>query len=972
MKHYQAALCCLVLACGQESHPHKTTPAILAGDPSAPAAPALTNVLSSAVSPADVANGFLLTRVTLAIGASTTIGQLDAAAAAAGATAIAWSAKGSLLLGLEVPRQDDPGALRQLAVELRAQPGIRFAWPSRQPAALVLPEKSPGVAVDPHDLSQLLATRFPQAWNARKAAPDDCLPRVVDVYQWDTFGSSAVRPSFLNQIPPSNFIEDPDPVAATSSGHGYDVASVLAAAFDAEIPTGANPFEDCVSIHQIDALNRDMSDTIQRALRLLAAETAPRFLLTISLASSLALCGPKGQDECTADNLPLTSADLLRDALIERAFEAGEWAAGVASLGLGQKMVATAGAGNIDLPPFGALARSYAGFRDGRLAGPWAMATQLASVDAILGDPALWKPSDPTLPDATLTSADLDLVSEGLLDRGAPGGGIPADNLIIVGSVTNADTIDAVAESDFDFGHSDVKAVGEGIVIPDRDPLAPLKGTSFSTPEIAGLASYLWVLSDALRAQPPAATASLIKRSARSNALVSAVADAYAATLALDSPASRSIRLALLDVNGDGNFDHLDLQKWHDALHLGDPGFGGIPASRDYSRFDLNGDGTTGGIPIGAFDLDLTGSLSGAATQQIEGYPVDMTKAALTDLQILCFYAYSDLYAQAPANHDDAIAQRSSILGPDNCVGARLVASLPARITSATPFTITATTGGTPGTPAPNMLLQLTPACATVDPASGRTDANGRFTTTVTPGVGCSTVSVTAKASGDPDAPVLATQVFNGSTGTILSEWDFSVTSHAFLNVTGGVALDDEFKDSDNSRPDATGTLLVGVPSGSVPLPDGTTYTFGVKGQASGPTTTLDSGTMSGTGHCEQAGNISIGQGQVRGEYSFNLSFGSRTTGFTLVLVVHGQGSGRDAHSVNTFGGVAEINTISAGVDGPPISVTFNGTDTIDTGFTGHIDPPGGVSMSFNGDALCQLPGAVDVSGTVSWTATPD
>ena len=88
------------------------------------------------------------------------------------------------------------------------------------------------------------------------------------------------------------------------------------------------------------------------------------------------------------------------------------------------------------------------------------------------------------------------------------------------------------------------------------------------------------------------------------------------------------------------------------------------PSTEDYSRFDLNGDGFTGGSSADRFDLDRVGSTQYGATrydsvvtQQIEGLTVSFDESKLTDLDILCFYAYSPLYT------GDATARTSLLAG---------------------------------------------------------------------------------------------------------------------------------------------------------------------------------------------------------------------------------------------------------------------------------------------------------------------
>lgn len=128
------------------------------------------------------------------------------------------------------------------------------------------------------------------------------------------------------------------------------------------------------------------------------------------------------------------------------------------------------------------------------------------------------------------------------------------------------------------------------------------------------------------------------------------------------SPLIPGIREALLDVNGDDRFDHQDLLRFKTVYGLDDPNTPTIPTTRDYSRFDLNGDGATGGIITAAFDLDRNAigpdgaPLINAVDREIEGYPLTFNEAALSDLQILCYYAYSTLYASTDPTDVEAQA----------------------------------------------------------------------------------------------------------------------------------------------------------------------------------------------------------------------------------------------------------------------------------------------------------------------------
>ena len=133
-----------------------------------------------------------------------------------------------------------------------------------------------------------------------------------------------------------------------------------------------------------------------------------------------------------------------------------------------------------------------------------------------------------------------------------------------------------------------------------------LTGTSMSTPQVAGLAAYIWALNPSLW---PEGVIEILRKTSRSYPGDTACAadkspspsiDAYAAVLAIDKanildPAKDApVRLAIFDVaDSSGNkgtnraFDSHDVSRFKDMLDALDG------TSRDYSRFDLNGDGLT-------------------------------------------------------------------------------------------------------------------------------------------------------------------------------------------------------------------------------------------------------------------------------------------------------------------------------------------------------------------------------------------
>jgi hypothetical protein len=663
-----------------------------------------------------------------------------------------------------------------------------------------LPEFSPGIPVSTGSLPQLLSNRFPQAWNARHGISPDCLARSMPVYVRDEFGPPSQRPNFFLQIDPSSFIADPNgmsaSIAAVNPGHGYDVASTLAAKFDSDTPTGANPFPDCVTVHAIEAQDVSSVDSTRRVLHQIAADPDARVILNSSLNfNDNGFCGSKGDEACTAANIGATPRAIVVSGLLFRAVVAAEWARLASQLQLQDKMLVIQAAGNVHDLPAGFMAQNFLGFRIASLSSPAALATHLDELETLLTDPALWRGP---LADFTATGAEVEDAIEQVpsLD---PAHAISAANLLIVDSGVGGESLADVTQSQFDYLGADVRAVGESVVLDNQ----VVAGTSFSTPLVAGLASYLWNLSPALEAQSATATVELLKRSSATtpNSPTVPVVDAYAAVLQLDEVPGccggtdfAPIRLALLDVDGDGGFTGLDLQQFATAYGFGDPNTPDIPSARDYGRFDLNGDGYTGGIPISDFDLDVNGlDANGrphinATDEEIEGYPVTFNEAALSDLQVLCYYAYSPLYFFDEAGQNEAL--RTQLLGSDRCVNAKLDVQLPAQIVSSATLSTTVRVPAAQGqyAPAPNVLVDLAPTCASVSPASGRTDANGAISMTVTPASGCSSVSVEVTARADPDSTPLARQTVTASVaaGDHTLSGDISLTYDRKLTVSNG------------------------------------------------------------------------------------------------------------------------------------------------------------------------------------------
>jgi hypothetical protein len=760
--HVLAVSAALVLAsCGgsDEGAAAAGASGSLAGAPDAPALAALPTVAPLRASPADVdASAILLTRLSVVLRRDATVGDVNAAAQAAGATGFALATPGSPFLTWIVPRQADAAAAKALAARIASMRGIFVASAARQVQPLALP-----AGVSPFELDHLLATRFPSAWNLATALQAGCAARKVTVIVPDLFFGAPA--AFADQAQGAvEFVGDVplEPLAGQEAhAHGYEVIGTLTAKFDAVQSHGANPAPGCLRILAIDASGLDTAQWLTHLRRAIEAESG-HVIVSSSLGYNnyLALC-PGG----CVDLPPDFAADARQD-VVEHVLHAIQWAAFAAQPAIVDRVLLIQAAGN---DANGAPGIAYPGLRSARLGSPVALAAELNDLESFLNDATLWAPTGlPSLilpPDTVLALKDY---RDTFLPAPATG-----HNLTLVGALTNEEQFSQLTASALSNDGADLYAVGEFVSLVD---LKIKSGTSYAAPQVAGLASMLWLLDDSLRGQPAERTIAALHAASRSNGRIGGIVDAYATLLAADSRQSRLVlRKAMLDVasaagaGSDGVFDHLDLQAFLQA-------YATEPTTNDYGRFDLNGDGATGGIGTQRFDLDA-GPLAadgtafvGTASLRVEGYDVAMNEAGLSDLQILCYYAYLADASGTPLLYDarpEAIAERTRLLGPDRCVGARLDVQLPARVTTQAGLTATVQVpiGHAAYGPAPGLLVELTPTCATVAPTQATTGADGSIAVDVVPAPGCTSLAIDVVVRAAAGAKPLVRQTVNAAAG---------------------------------------------------------------------------------------------------------------------------------------------------------------------------------------------------------------
>jgi hypothetical protein len=627
---------------------------LLPGHPGVLAKDAIFDVPPVAAPETEIQSGVIMTRLDVRLTPTATVGDVNSALTGINAQ-IASMSRGFLAITIAIPRQPNFDSLRALVATLEGAPGISAAMPATTSDEDELP--GPPTTTKDH---QLLPTRFPAAWNARSLVIDPatggCRQPEVPVVIGDRFETPAPLVSdvdfsfvtFAHEIP--NF--DVSPISEISdSSHGSTVTLMLGALFNPEARTGANPFSNCLDITAVQVGGMSSVQTIDR---LVHNFPTGKFILNFSQSFGKACVDNGERVPCRPDHFGMSIPDAN-----QRAEAALHWKSRTAQRW--PDFLVTSSAGN-------QLNKEPAGIYPVLGAAALNSFINAATLpDPFLGyahNATLWQSTDAAFANLAATTEQAQNLASAVSAIGfdTVGG---ADNVLKVGSTTKGSTFADLTASAFSNFGPDVSAVGEGVLKADD---ALTNGTSFSAPQVAGLASYLWLLSPQLRAAPVRFTRQAIVGNAITTAAAPRVVDAYAAVLSLDQAStpttvSAPIRLAILDVTGDGRFDELDLADYRFVLT--DAAGGGVePPTPDYSRYDLNGDGFTGGSQRTArFDLDRTGSTQfGAAsyadvTADIEGLPVHFSEATLTDLQILCYYAYSGLYGGVDASARGRILQ---------------------------------------------------------------------------------------------------------------------------------------------------------------------------------------------------------------------------------------------------------------------------------------------------------------------------
>jgi hypothetical protein len=510
-------------------------------------------------------------------------------------------------------RVPDPGSLAgldALIARVAAAPGVAFVNKGDFGEGELPPNYDPSLFPSGSPLEKIghhLGVRAHAAWNARDAIRVGEQPTVIVA---DEFGDGPPLDSLAATVVPDDF--------RTFSGfsvHGYFVLGVLAGDFggptsDRGLVTGMFPapsgFPEGLPIRVVDRA-ADITDaqTESRIVQLMVDLGAPagaRVVVNTSYGLS-EVCTPVGSDCIDRD---------------EATQKAEAWATKVRAAGLEGRYIHFTSAGNID--------------------------HRRPSVESAVTNSAFATAALLLAPPLATT-----VVVENARGEGAPS---------------------YAPRCVSDESHAAARLAGIGTDVwsldgPDGAVGASFRfGASYATPQVAGLAAYLWSIAPDRTAQQIVDTIRATSRplpdpagascSELAQQVASKVIDAYDAVLALDAesltPATAPVRLRLLDVTGDGVFDAQDLTDFK-AKYLDQDQPISDPAERDFGRFDLNGDGFTGGSRSARFDLDANQppAYSPSLTHPIGDAERTFNETAVSDLDILCFYAFSPLFAPGAA-----------------------------------------------------------------------------------------------------------------------------------------------------------------------------------------------------------------------------------------------------------------------------------------------------------------------------------
>jgi len=538
---------------------------------------------------------------------------------------------------IRVPDPEDVASLNQLVAAIEDEPIVLLANKS-----VIVEDQEPvydsylpiGIQEIPGHISQYngidnhLAARAHAAWNLRGAITR--LNNRPWIVIGDFFGDGAPGRGYNASFTKTDF------ATGNIDSHGYHVLGIITGIYDTDnrLSSPQNHvtgiFPERLRVRAVD-LKGDGTSTLPQVLNLLRIRineiidgySQARIIVTTSLGVSQ-----------IGDHTRYALSWIMRVRGVEER--------GIIGAGLESRLIHFTSAGNISYDADGNIIRWPAHENS--------MFAYAALRDVVHGGIEVPKLSNTFVIENRVNT--LHHESDTLRQRPLPG---CADNSSIMGG-----NLSAMGTKVWSFGECLNRDQDNRCILHASDPHTSfMSGTSMATPQAAGVAAYVWSVNPNLSVSE---VMKIIRDTAENRVTTTLrpdddeiqcntvipqpVVDAYAAVLAAGG---EKIRIELLDVTGNGNFDHNDIEEfleiYLDTLKA---------RLLDYSRYDLNGDGITGGSYTDRFDLTMDGQYS-EVQKTIEGTLITFDENNLTDLEILCYYAYSNIYRGDPYKRNELL-----------------------------------------------------------------------------------------------------------------------------------------------------------------------------------------------------------------------------------------------------------------------------------------------------------------------------